>query len=400
MIEVIVLFLIALLVMSFVPFVSSLMVPTLMRELIVVLVLITVTVLTIRKRRIFNFLIVFAPLAVVFTVVWRSNSPDSLPDIVYLLSYMIISVGLLRAMVRMPRLGFVLSRFLLGVVLFLSVFSILAFMTYNLQLLPFRAENLGGFAYYRYYHNPLVGYIDIRAVAGIPLGRVSGFMVEPSFTGWFLASNFFLLDRYFKKRELKGIVCKVIVFLGTACTCSTGAMIVLTAVIGINLGFLVLRRIGFGEKGLNVVAWFFILALPMAFIFIPKDSIGEKMGGSATDREGRMEATLLVLGTSSMRDLVLGHSPGFIEKAGDNSKGESNAYLKLLVEEGILVFLLICGFIVYCTKGNRNYMMATLIFLNSVIFLTTPLFVVNLVLSKWLDIYRDQKQLKEEEVNV
>jgi hypothetical protein len=84
-----------------------------------------------------------------------------------------------------------------------------------------------------------------------------------------------------------------------------------------------------------------------------------------------------------MPDLLLGRGSGFIEK--NNGKGESNQFIKLIVENGLISTLLILTFLIYCSYKSRYFMMANLLFLNSVVVLFTPLFILNLLICKWND---------------
>ncbi|PUZ21233.1 hypothetical protein GA0116948_11256 [Chitinophaga costaii] len=390
MLETIILFLISVFIFIYQPFVGALLIPTPVRIGIMVLLLAFFITLSIRKRSILIFLVAMVPLTLLFAGNWYLNSPASLPDIAYVIAFIILAVCLLKCMERMPQLGFALSRYMLVLVLLISVWAIMCFAAFNLSLVPFRPVNLGGFAYYDYYYNPLLGYIDPRQYESGIVGRVAGFMFEPSFMGWFLTTNFFLLDNYFRKRGASFIIAKFVVFGGVASTVSIGALAVLILISGLNLGFILMKKMGFRARVINIVTWIFIIGLPLAYLLVPKDDIGDKMGKSSLgDREGRMQSTLLILATSGIKDIVLGHSPGYIEKMGFE-KGESNQYMKLTAEEGAVLLFLVFGFIVYCSRTNRNYLLSNLIFLNSVVIIWTPLFVVNLVVCKWMEIRRRQ----------
>jgi hypothetical protein len=53
------------------------------------------------------------------------------------------------------------------------------------------------------------------------------------------------------------------------------------------------------------------------------------------------------------------------------------------VEEGVIGAILVVGFIIFCTRNKDNYMLATLLFLNSVVILWTPLFMLNILVCKF-----------------
>jgi len=99
---------------------------------------------------------------------------------------------------------------------------------------------------------------------------------------------------------------------------------------------------------------------------------------SYSDRENRITESVLIIGSSDLKGLLLGNSPGYLEKQFQH--GESDQFFKLLVEEGVIVTILVVVFIVFCLKQNFKFMMAVFIFLNSVVALWTPLFCINIIL--------------------
>jgi len=361
------------------------------RILIFLLLTVSFITLSLKKRKIFYFVSAFVPLAMVLTVLWYKNSPQSIPSIFYFLAFIAMAVGLLISMRRMPLLGYLLTNFLFFLTIILAVWSVMACVAFNFHLVPFRMVNLGGFDYYNFYYNPLLGYIDPRPYENGIIGRASVFMFEPSFMGWFLTTNFFLIDKYVKTRGWRYILSKLITFLGIIGTFSTGAIAVMVMVISLNVFFFCLRKVGFRERTVNIIALIFIIGLPLAYLLVPKDNIGSAVGSSSLgDREERMQNSLFILGTSGGKDILLGHAPGYIENA-DFGKGESNQYMKMVVEEGVLLTILILGFIAYCTKRHRSYMLANLLFLNSVIIVWTPLFLINILVCKWLETSQEKE---------
>src|SRR4030095_8402007 len=124
--------------------------------------------------------------------------------------------------------------------------------------------------------------------------------------------------------------------------------------------------------------------------YIPKEKVVEMLGTSSfTDRDNRITQSLFILGTSDIKTILLGHSPGFIEK--NFSHGESNQFMKFLIEEGAILTILIVSFIIICTRRNFKFMLAVLIFLNSVVIVWTPLFCINLVLCRLMTEPLEQK---------
>ena len=80
----------------------------------------------------------------------------------------------------------------------------------------------------------------------------------------------------------------------------------------------------------------------------------------------------------SPEQILFGTGPGSIEKKSD--KGESNAYLKLFIEEGLIITILILSFIYYHLKNNVPLLFVVLISLHLVILIDTPLFILLVIL--------------------
>lgn len=108
------------------------------------------------------------------------------------------------------------------------------------------------------------------------------------------------------------------------------------------------------------------------------------------NREDRMQSSLLIIAGSGVKEMVPEHAPGFIENQ-DTGLAESNQYMKLFIEEGAVLMILIISFLIYYTKNKRYYMLANLTFLNSVVIMRTPLFVINILLCKWHDEPKQQE---------
>jgi hypothetical protein len=143
-----------------------------------------------------------------------------------------------------------------------------------------------------------------------------------------------------------------------------------------------MKNLTFREETIKRTIRISLVVMVVVALFMPSELIGDKLGTSSLgDREKRTQASLLFLGTANIAELAVGRAPGFIE---NNSEiAESNQYIKLLVEEGVIGAILVVGFIIFCTRNKDNYMLATLLFLNSVVILWTPLFMLNILVCKF-----------------
>lgn len=275
-----------------------------------------------------------------------------------------------------------ITAFLLILVIGNSLISIFSFVCYNLKLLPYQALQLGGLDYYAYYYNPLLGYINPREFDFGMIGRPSAFMLEPSYLSWFLTTNYFLVDSYVKNDRWKALLIKPLVFAGAICTFSTGALIVFGVILTMEAFKMGLKKMSFKKNSINKIGRILLVLGFVFYLFVPKEKIYESTANTSYgDRDARMQVSLLILATSSVKELLIGKAPAYIENNSD--KGESNQFIKILVEEGIVFSILIIGFVIFCTKNNDNYMLATLLFLNSVVILWTPLFLLNILVCKF-----------------
>jgi len=384
MFEKIVFFLAMVLTAVYLPFSGSLLVPAFVRIGLLGLLVIIIITFTFRKKVIFWYVGLLLTLGVFYFFTWLKSNPGSVAVILYCFAFMSFVIGLLTVVKRVPRLAAMLTLFYFSLVMALSVISFLAFVCFNTHLVPFTAVNLGGFDFYQYYYNPFLGYINPKEFGFGMIGRACTFMIEPSYLAWFLTTNFFLLNKYIKTKGVPVMVAKGIVLAGAFGTFSTAALVSFTVLFLLQAGLFILRLMGIAEKKRNLIVWVIIIFLPIAYLLIPKDNLGGAFGDTSSlgDREGRMQNSLLILAGSGIKDLAFGHGPGYIEM-GDSGKGESNQLVKLVVEQGILLTILILVFIIYCTKHNKYFMLATLIYLNSVVILWTPLFLINILICKW-----------------
>ncbi|MBC9933810.1 hypothetical protein [Chitinophaga qingshengii] len=385
MLEAIFFFLISILTMSSLPFAGSLLVPAAVRIGVLLLLLALSFIISWRKKPIFYFFLIYIPVAVVLTLLWRKNSPQSLPGILYTIAFIGYAVLLMHIARRLPLLPYLLSKGLYMLVMVTAVMAVLSFLAFNLDLIPYKEVKLGDFDYYNFYYHPLFGYIAPKKFGDVELGRVVGYMMEPSYTAWFLTTNFFIADKYFKSRGLPYFLSKAIIFAGALSTLSMGGVLVFAVVFLVMVAYGVLGKLNLGVRIKNIVIGAVMALAFIGMLMIPKDQVGESLGNSSYgDRDERIQSSLLILATSGIVDLALGHSPSYIENSGIG-KGESNQYMKLLVEEGIFISLLIIAWLVNNTKKSKYYMLANLIFLSSVVVLWTPLFIINVMFCRWKD---------------
>jgi hypothetical protein len=286
---------------------------------------------------------------------------------------------------RSYSLKILLINFYFSIVLLFSVLSIISFITFNFELAPFVLKAVGeGADVYNSYHNYLFGYISVRSYPIMDIGRVCGFMFEPSYQAWFLSTNFFLVSKYLKNRKYLRVI-QLIVLLGALSTFSTMVWIVLT-VLFFSIGlFKLFLLFGLKKKTANILYSLMILVGVFSVsTIVNTDKLIEMFGtSSGDDRTNRIDTSFFYLVTASSKEFIIGRGPGFI--ATHNDRGESNPLLKSLVENGIVVTIFVLIFIIYCSYRSKYYMIASLLWLNSVVILFTPLFVINMLVCRWID---------------
>lgn len=382
-IALILLMLISILILIYPPFAVSICVPIIIRvPLFLVLLLFSLRTVFFKKYFV-RYHLPIITFFIVLAIYWISIGAKS-SDVVYFLLYVFLALVLATSVKRNKSLKFLLVNFYLYLVLILSIFAILSFVAFNLELAPYKLKPLGVEPdVYMYYYNYIFGYVNPKTFESGVIGRVCGFMIEPSYQGWFLSTNLFLVSKLVQNNKYL-FVCQLIVFFGALSSFSTMSWVVFAIVIASMLVFGIMSIFSLKEKSANVLYGLsLVVVLYSIFTVANQDNLLEILGpSSAEDRASRADASLFFLAMSSPEEFILGRGPGFISKSG---YGESNPLLKLLVENGMVSTILVLIFIVYCSYRSKYFMISNLLWLNSVVVLMTPLFIINLLVCKWIN---------------
>lgn len=366
------------------PFVVSIYIPVFLRLPLFLFIVLFSLLTVLHKSYFIRFYLPIILFFVLSTVYWISIG-TILADLMYSFLYFSLAIVLLVSVKRNQSLKELLIKFYFYLILVLSVLSIISFLAYNLELAPYVLKPVGeGLDIYWHYHNYLLGYINTKAFEYGEIGRVCGFMFEPSYQGWFLTTNFFLMSKFIEKKWYL-IFVQLIVLLGALSSFSTMSWIVFAIVFASMLVFKIMSILGLKKKTANIIYSLGLIAGVFTIsTVINQDNLLEMLGPSSSDnRTERIESSFLYLVTSSPKELMLGRGPGFIAK--NNDQGEANPLLKSLVENGVIITFLVLVFIIYCTYRSKYYMIANLLWLNSVVILFTPLFIVNVLVCRWMD---------------
>lgn len=366
------------------PFVISIYIPVFLRLPLFLFIVLFSLLTILRKSYFIRFYMPIILFFVLSTIYWVSIG-TILADLLYSFLYFLLAIVLLVSVKRNQSLRKLLINFYFYLILVLSVLSIISFLAYNLVLAPYQLKPVGeGLDIYWHYHNYFLGYINAKNFEFGEIGRVCGFMFEPSYQGWFLSTNFFLISKFIKKKMYL-IFVQLIVLLGALSSFSTMSWIVFAIVFASILVFKIMSILGLKEKTANVIYSLMLVGgVFIMFTVVNQGKLLEMLGPSSSDnREERSQTSFLYLATSTPKELILGRGPGFIGK--NNDQGEANPILKSLVENGLIITFLVLVFIIYCTYRSKYYMIASLLWLNSVVILFTPLFIVNILVCRWMD---------------
>jgi hypothetical protein len=229
------------------PFVASIYVPLFIRVPLFLFIVFFSLVTVVFKRYFLRFYLPIILFYIVSAVYWISIGAI-ISDIVYSLLYVFLAIVLLVSVKRNKSLKPLLINFYFLLVLILSVLSIISFLAFNFELVPYELKPVGeGLDVYVYYHNYFLGYINPKLFESGAIGRVCGFLFEPSYQGWFLSTNFFLVSKFTERKQYL-IFFQIIVLLGALASVSTMSWVVFVIVFASMLGFKIMSILGLKEK--------------------------------------------------------------------------------------------------------------------------------------------------------
>lgn len=365
------------------PFILSIYTSIFLRYLLFLIIIIFSFLMIFKKKKNIVFLLFLG--FFVFQFLYYITSGANFWEAYNNLMCFSLAIVLMLFVKRSYSLKVLLIDFYFSIVLLFSILSIISFITFNLELAPFELKAVGeGLDVYMSYHNYLLGYVSMRDYEMGEIGRVCGFMFEPSYQAWFLSTNLFLVSKYLENKRYLRVV-QSIIFLGALSTFSTMVWAVLTIVFFSIAIFKFFSMVGLDKKTANILySLTIVFCILTVFTVVTTDKIIEKLGtSSADDRTDRIDTSFLYLTSASAKEYLLGRGPGFIGE--HNDRGESNPIIKSLVENGVVATIFVFIFVVYCTYRSKYYMIAIFLWLNSVVILFTPLFVINLLVCRWMD---------------
>jgi len=225
-----------------------------------------------------------------------------------------------------------------------AILAILGFVGNLIGLIPFQPMNfyreLGFDSDSRYYlHNPLFGNLTHRSFMGFMIDRTTGFMFEPAYLAFFFGFNVIAAkDLFDSQSEANNFVW--VNFLGGVTTLSYSFLFLI-------IFFILLRSVA----NLSRSQISSLLIIPMIssliFYFVYSDIIANT---SASTRLVGLEVILDVMRQNSLQALFWGNGVGFTTR--EYGTGIDSAWLALIVERGMVLFLLLFSMFVKFTKSN------------------------------------------------
>jgi 4-amino-4-deoxy-L-arabinose transferase-like glycosyltransferase len=159
------------------PFILSIYTSFIFRYLLFLIIIIFSFLMIFKKKKNLVFLIflAFFVFQFLYYISFGANFGESYTN---LMSFS-LAIILLLFVKRSPSLKELLINFYFGIVLLFSILSIVSFITFNLDLAPFKLKAVGeGLDVYWSYHNYILGYVSIRNYEMGDIGRICGFMVS------------------------------------------------------------------------------------------------------------------------------------------------------------------------------------------------------------------------------
>jgi len=250
----------------------------------------------------------------------------------------------------------------------ISFITILASIIANFHLLPLQEIELLN---YPIKYQFILGMIH----SSLSLERPSFYFAEPSYLGFFLGLNFIFFTSI--KDKHNRFVMIMILMAGIL----TGARTIWIGYLAVALLFLLFKILNMKSSIFQnsvcmiifAVIIFFITIYPIEYSYLTEDN-------SLLTRQIKLYSTLsLFEETFSIPNFLFGQGATFIAHK-TMQGGESNAFIKMLVEQGFIMLIFSIVAIFFMLKNYPLLLFYTMITLNAVVLLVSPLFIFNILL--------------------
>lgn len=251
------------------------------------------------------------------------------------------------------------------ITLYFAYLTIISFVCSNFNLLSFKELTVGE---YPVEFNPILGMVH----PGLFFKRPSLYFAEPSYLGFFLGLNsLFLISQKNIPKTSKSLV-----FIAALLT---GAKTVWIGFIPVILLFFVNTSLRIKKSKNQHIITLVVSLILIILVYKYSDLLINFNDASYLSRQDRISNSFKILKeNSTIFDFLVGHGSTYIVKT--YKQGESNAFIKLLVEYGFISLISVVYFIYIFFKEKPYLMYFTFIALNAVVILITPLFFLNVAI--------------------
>jgi len=351
-------------VLSYSPFIVESFLPRNIRIGIEVLLLLLLIVISLNRKYISIDMFWFIPITLGYLcmIFFEISTLSKLTSSFGKFAFLLLNIGLLiknqRALQNCTKIWIQLSYFL-------CIMTIIAFVGYNSSIILFVSTNLStpahgwdaASSYYHLNHN-ILGNITPRTLFGIHLGRVSGFMYEPGYLAFYLGFNILVARDWIDATRLRKRFVWLNVVAGIA-TISTTFFLFFTFYFlakGIkskgNSKVIIARRIVF----LTLAVFFIVLILKSGYA-------GQTSG---SDRLDQIVSYSSLVVNNSWLSFLFGNGVGVI--------GINSGWIKVFIEQGAALLVILVTLFARLTKHNR-WLMLYVFYCNFALSLfSTPLF--------------------------
>lgn len=263
--------------------------------------------------------------------------------------------------------NYIVSKFI-NISVFISILTLIAFIGISTDTIPFSSQEIAG---YDVNFNYLFGSVQNKS----SFFQAHYYFLEPSYYGFFLGFSFLYL---FQLKQIKFKFLKLIPILISGLILFSFTFY--TALVIGFISFLVYKisNIFLNPRLLSkvfLVSFVFLSLTSSQFIDKAKETIFIA-SSSFNQRIQRIDLSLETIRTMNATEKLFGKGTGYINNDKSRDLKESNSYLKVLVENGLIVLTLWILIIYFLLRDNPPLLMYILVSLHAVVLLETPFFIL------------------------
>ena len=256
--------------------------------------------------------------------------------------------------------NYIVSKFI-NISVFISILTLIAFIGISTDTIPFSSQEIAG---YDVNFNYLFGSVRKK----LSFFQPHYYFLEPSYYAFFLGFSFLYL---FQLKQIKFRFLKLIPIL-----ISGLILFSFTFYTALVIGpFLNPRQL----SKLFLVSFVYLSLTSFQYLDKAKETIFIA-SSSFNERVQRINLSLEVVKTMNTTEILFGKGTGYISSDESRDRGESNSYMKVFVENGLVVLTLWILIIYFLLRDNPPLLMYILVSLHAVVLLETPFFILLITL--------------------